>query len=337
MLKLTSFMAAAAAIILALAPVTSEAQIREKKFRLGFQTNLDNAQGIGATKFAEAVAQKSGGKMKVDIFPGGSLGGDLQTVSALRGGTVDATILATSTLVGLVKEFSLFDLPFTFQSHAEAMAVVDGAFGKRLNAALSDRGLVNLGYWGVGYRNLTNSRRPVATLEDVKGLKIRVLQNPLYVDLWNALGANAVPMPFPEVYSALEQKTVDGQENPAATLVSSKLGEVQKHYSMTRHIYFLATVLWSKPLWDQLNADERKVIQEAAAEMQVYMRREVPADDDKLNEQVRKMLQTSDISAAELEKFRAAAKPVVDKYAGAADPAAAKELFDAIAKVRSGQ
>jgi tripartite ATP-independent transporter DctP family solute receptor len=337
MLKLTSFMAAAAVAILALAPATSEAQIREKKFRLGFQTNLDNAQGIGATKFAEAVAQKSGGKMKVDIFPGGNLGGDLQTVSALRGGTVDATILATSTLVGLVKEFSLFDLPFTFQSHAEAMAVVDGAFGKRINAALSDRGLINLGYWGVGYRNLTNSRRPVATLEDVKGLKIRVLQNPLYVDLWNALGANAVPMPFPEVYSALEQKTVDGQENPAATLISSKLGEVQKHYSLTRHIYFLATVLWSKPLWDQLNTDERKVIQEAAAEMQVYMRREVPADDDKLNEQVRKMLQTSDISAAELEKFRAAAKPVVDKYAAAADPAAAKELFDAIAKVRSGQ
>ena len=185
--------------IAAFAPGQADAQVRERKFKLGLQTNLDTAQGLGTQLFADNVAKISGGKFKVDIFPGGSLGGDLQTISALRGGTVDMTVLATSTLVGLVKEYSLFDLPFLFANDAEAMAVVDGPFGKRLNTLLGEKGLISFGYWGSGYRNLTNSRRPVASIDDVKGLKIRVLQNPVYVDLWTALGANAVPMPFPEV------------------------------------------------------------------------------------------------------------------------------------------
>lgn len=329
----TALMAGLAAAV-AFAPGLADAQVRDQKFRLGIQTNLDTAQGKGTVLFADLVKQKSGGKMTVDIFPGGALGGDLQTISALRGGTVDATVLATSTLVGTVREFALFDLPFLFRSDAEAMRVVDGPFGQRLNRLLDERALVGLGYWGAGFRHLTNNRRPVTKVEDVRGLKIRVLQNPVFVDLWTALGANAVPMPFPEVYAALEQGTVDGQENPVATLISSKFQEVQKHLTLTQHIYFVSSLLFGKPTWTRLNADERKVITEAAAEAQAFWRREVIAEDAQITERLRGAMQVVTLPPEELARFAAATKSVLDKHAAAADQAAAKELLDAIAAIR---
>jgi tripartite ATP-independent transporter DctP family solute receptor len=334
MLKLKTMLLTGLVGLAMVASTSADAQIRERKFRLGIQTNNDTAQGQSTQKFADLIAQKSGNRLKMDVFFGGSLGGDLQTISALRGGTIDGTILATSTLVGIVKEFALFDLPFLFQSDAEAMAVVDGQFGKILNAGLSDRDLIGLAYWGAGYRHLTNSRHPVTKLEDIKGLKLRVLQNPVYIDLWNTLGANAVPMPFPEVYAALEQKTVDGQENPAATLISAKLSEVQKYLSLTQHIYFVSAIIFSKPVWNQLNADERKVITDAAAETQAFARVAVPGEDKTILETLRKQMTVNELAPAELARLRDAAKPVVDKYAAAADPAASKALFDSIAAVR---
>lgn len=329
----TALMAGLAAAV-AFAPGLADAQVRDQKFRLGIQTNLDTAQGKGTVLFADLVKQKSGGKMTVDLFPGGALGGDLQTISALRGGTVDATVLATSTLVGTVREFALFDLPFLFRSDAEAMRVVDGPFGERLNRQLDDRGLIGLGYWGAGFRHLTNNRRPVTKVEDVRGLKIRVLQNPVFVDLWTALGANAVPMPFPEVYAALEQGTVDGQENPVATLISSKFQEVQKHLTLTQHIYFVSSLLFGKPTWNRLNADERKVITEAAAEAQAFWRREVIAEDAQITERLRGMMQVVTLPPEELARFAATTKAVLDKHAAAADQATVKDLFDSIAKIR---
>lgn len=321
-----------AAALLGAAP--TQAQIRDQNFKLGVQVTLDNARGRTIVKFADLVKAKSGGKMNVQVFPGGALGGDLQTLSAMRGGTVDATATATSTLVGIVKDFALLDLPFVFNSDAEAMAVLDNGFAKRLNGLLDEKDLVGLGYWGAGFRHLTNSKRAVKTPDDVKGLKVRVLQNPLFIDLWKALGANAVPMPFPEVYSALEQGTVDGQENPAATLVAAKLYEVQKYLSLTSHVYFVDSLIFSKPIWNKLNDDERKVIRDAAKEAEVYGRVEVIGEDKANIEAMRSKMTINEIAPADMEKFRAIAKPVVEKYSAAADQAAAKDLFDTIAKVR---
>jgi TRAP-type transport system periplasmic protein len=334
MKKFVNVSAGALAAFAAMLPVTSHAEVRDQKFKLSVQTSLDNARGATMVKFADAIKTKSNGKMTVQIFPSGQLGGDIQTISAMRGGTVDATVTATSTLVGSVKEFALFDLPFLFQKDAEAMAVLDGAFGKRLNSRLEASGLISLGYWGLGYRHLTNSRRPVNTVDDIKGLKIRVLQNPVYIDLWNGLGANAVPLPFPEVYTALEQKTVDGQENPALTVISSKLYEVQKYLSLTQHIYFIDSLLFSKPKWERLNADEQNVIVEAAKEAVVYGRVEVVGEDKKNIDALRQKMTVNEVAPAELERFRAVAKPIIDKHAAAADPAATKELFDSIAQAR---
>ena len=317
-----------------LAADAAQAQVRDQKLRFTFQTSRESYMGVGATKFAEIVRQKSGGKMNVELFPDGSLGGDIQNISAVRGGTVDAMGLSAGLLVGLVKEFGLFDLPFLFQNDEEAAAVMNGPFGKRISEMLTEKDLVALAFWGVDFRNLSNNRRPVTKLEEVKGLKIRVLQSPIYVDLWNTLGANAVAMPFPEVYSALEQGTVDGQENPYSAIESAKLYEVQKYLSLTRHIYFVAASVFSKKTWDRLNADERKIIQEAAAEAQGQWTAAALKEREVLALKFKDKLRINEIAPEEIAKFRAAVKPVTDKYTANADPAAVKDLFDSIEKVR---
>src|SRR5215207_2105951 len=158
-----------------LMPGLAHAEIKDRTLRFAFQNALEHPQGQGAKKFADIVEQKSGGKIKVRLFPSGQLGGDLPTVSALQGGTIDLTVLNAGLLVGQVKEFGLFDLPFLFVSAKQADAVVDGSFGQKLSETLVPKNLVGLGYWDLGFRNLTNSRRPVTKLEEIQGLKVRVV------------------------------------------------------------------------------------------------------------------------------------------------------------------
>ena len=171
-------------------------------------------------KFAELVKEKSGGKITVKLFPGGTLGGDVQTLSALQGGTVEMSVMNAGLMSGRVeglRRWSIF--PSCSTTPQQADAVMDGPFGTKLAEALPDKGVVGLGYWELGFRNLTNNRRPVTKADDIAGLKIRVLQSPVFIDLFTALGANPVPMPYPELYTALETGTVDGQENPFSNVV----------------------------------------------------------------------------------------------------------------------
>ncbi len=315
-------------------PAGVEAQIRDRTMRFAFQNQQEHPQGQGAKKFADLVQEKSGGKMQVRLFAGGTLGGDLQTVSALQGGTIDVTVLNAGLLVGLVKEFGLFDLPFLFNDGKEADAVVDGAFGKRMSDTLVAKSLIGLGYWELGFRNVTNSRRPVGKLEDIQGLKIRVVQSPIYIELFNTLGANAVPLPFPELYTALEQKTVDGQENPASVILTSKFAEVQKHMALTRHTYNPQILIISKRVWDRLNEDERKVIREAADEARIYQRQTSRDAEAKTMNELKKGMQVTEIAPAEIARLRDKVKPVSEKFSKDLDQAVVKELYAEIEKAR---
>lgn len=326
-----------AAGLAAVAVVCHAADVKERTLRFAFQSIKEHPIGMGAQRFADLVGQKSGGKISVKLFPNGTLGGDLQTVSALQGGVVDLTALSSGLLSGQVKEFVVFDLPFMFNNGREADAVVDGPIGKRLGERLADKGLVALGYWELGFRNLTNSRHPVARLDDFKGLKIRVVQSPIYIDLFNALGANAVPMPFPEVYSALEQKAIDGQENPLKSIELSKFYEVQPYLSITRHIYSPLSILVSKKTWDKLSADEQKIIQQSATESQDYQRKVARGEDEKSLSVLKKSMKVVEVEPAELTKIRERVKPVVDKYAKEAGEPLMKELEAEIAKARGGK
>lgn len=312
----------------------SSAEIRQHKFRMSITTTADSYLGVGSQAFADLLAKKSNGKISMKVFPNGVLGGEVQTLSALRGGTIEATGLSAGLLISLVKEFGLFDLPYLFDNEKEAIEVLSGPFGHRLSELLAEKDLIALGYWGVDYRNLTNSRRPITKLEDIKGLKMRVLQSPVYVDFWSALGANPVPMPFGELYTALEQKTVDGQENPYAAIESAKLYEVQQYLTLTRHVYFVGTAVFSKRTWDKLNDDERKLIQEAANEAVPVWREAAVKEREILEKKLQTVMKINEISKDELSRIKDAAKPIIQKYTQGADSLAVKYLFESIEKIR---
>jgi len=234
-----------------------------------------------------------------------------------------------------VKEFAAYDFPFLFNSGKEADAVTDGPFGQKLMAKLEDKGLHGLGYWDLGFRNVTNSKRPITKADDIAGLKIRVIQSPIYIDMFAALGANATPLPFPELYSALEQKAVDGQENPNTTILSSKFAEVQKHITQTRHIYNPQALLVSKKTWDGMSAEEKKILTEASAEATVFQRQASRgAADSALDALKTAGMTVSELPPEEMARLRAKVKPVIDKYSASVGEATVKELMAEIAKVR---
>jgi tripartite ATP-independent transporter DctP family solute receptor len=313
----------------------AQAEIRPQEVKFAGANSKGHPQVIGMEKFAEIMAAKSGGKIKINLFPGGVLGGDVQTVSALQGGVVQMLVLNAGILQNVVKPFASVDLPFLFDSPQQADKVMDGPFGAHLDAMLPEKGLVSLGYWELGFRNLTNGRRAVAKLEDLKGLKIRIIQSPLMVDLWSALGTNPVPMAYTELYTALETKTVDGQENPYANIVNAKFYEVQKFLSNTRHQYNPQIVIISKKYWDTLNADEQKAFKEGAAEARTFQRK-VSRDQDSENLKKLKELgmTVTDLTPAELDKFKAAVKPVIDKYTNEVGPETMKLLFAELKKAK---
>lgn len=323
------------ATALVAAALIPAAQAQERTIKFAFQNQKEHPQAQGAQKFADLVAAKTHGRIAVKLFPGGTLGGDLQTVSALQGGTVEMTVLNAGILSAQAKEFGIYDFPFLFASPQEADAVTDGPFGKKLLDKLQSKNLVGLAYWELGFRNVTNSKRPITKAEDLAGLKIRVIQSPIYIDMFNALGANAVPMPFPELYTAMEQKAVDGQENPFSTILASKFSEVQKYLTITRHMYNPQAVIASKKFWDSLSPADQKAITEAMTEATAFQRSVSRSQADVALEDLKKAgMQVSEFSSAEIDKLRAKVKPVVEKHSEKVGADTVKEVYDTLAKLR---
>jgi len=333
-----SLLAGACATSLLLGSMAGHAaEIRERTLRFAFQNVQEHPQGQGAKKFAELVRDKSGGKIKVTLFPGGTLGGDVQTVSSLQGGTLDLTVLNSGILAAQAKDFAMLDFPFLFNNVEEAHAVIDGPVGQKLAAQLDSKGLINLGYWDLGFRNITNSKRPINKLEDMQGLKLRVIQSPIYLETFSALGANPVPMAFPEVYTGLEQHTIDGQENPFTVIEGSKFYEVQKYLSVTGHIFNPQSFIIGKKTWDRLNNDEKQIIKDAAAEAQVFQREVTAQSMEKARGNLEKHVAVNDISPEEKDRFRQRVQPVIEKFSKELDGSLVKMMYDEIAKVRAGQ
>ena len=311
------------------------AEINEHTIKFATAGAQGSPIALGMDRFAEIVEEKSGGQITVRRFPGGTLGGDIQTLSALQGGTVEMTTMNAGLLAGVVKDFVIVDFPFLFATPQEADAVMDGPVGKALMDKLPEKGLVGLGYWELGFRQLSNNRHPVTTVDDIAGLKIRVVQSPIYIDLFNALGANAVPMPFTELYTALETGAIDGQENPAPSILTAKLNEVQDYMTLTNHTYNPQIVMVSGKFWDQLNEDEKKLLQEAALEARDYQRQVSREQAGKAVEELKaEGMEVNELPPEEVAKLREKAQPVTDKYAQEVDPALMQQLQAEIAKVR---
>ena len=298
--------AAAALALLACAPLAAFAQdIKPRLIRFGYGLNEQSNQGRAVKVFAEAVEKASGGKMKVRAIGAAALGPDTQMQQALIGGAQEMMVGSTATLVGITKEMALWDTPFLVNNVKEADALLDGPVGQKVIAKLPEKGLVGLTYWENGFRNLTNSKRPVTKLEDLEGIKLRVMQNNVFLESFKTLGANAVPLPFSELFSALETKTVDGQENPFNTILSSKFFEVQKYLSVTNHVYSPWIVLVSKKWWDGLSKDEQKVLQDAAIASRDYERKDTREEAGKaLADLKAKGMQINELSPAESARMR---------------------------------
>ena len=310
------------------------ASAQEKAFKLALQNPKGHPLATGAEKFAELVAAKSGGKLKVNVFPGGTLGGDAPNVSALQGGTLELVLLNSGILASQVKPFEVYDFPFIFANAKEADAVVDGAFGQKMHASLAEKGIVGLAYFELGFRNITNSKKPLATVEDIAGLKLRVIPNAINVDWVKAVGANPTPLAFPEVYAALEQKAIDGQENPLSVILANKFFEVQKHLAVTNHQYNPQSLIFSKKVWDTLSADEKKTFQDSAVEAARFQRQvSRDAAASTLDALKKAGMQVTEFSPAEQAKLREKFKPVIDKH-GATIATTVAELNAELAKLR---
>lgn len=273
--------------------------------RFGYGLVDNSNQGRAARMFAQEVEKATGGKMKVRAIGNASLGSDTQMQQALIGGAQEMMVGSTATLVGLVPEMAVWDTPFLFSNAKEADVVLDGPVGDKIKAKLEAKGMVGLVYWENGFRNLTNSKRPVAKLEDLNDIKLRVMQNNVFLDSFRALGANAVPLPFSELFTALETRAVDGQENPYNTIVSSKFYEVQKYLTVTNHVYSPWIVTVSKKWWDGLSAAEKKVLQDAAIKSRDFERKDTREEAAKALADLKgKGMQVNELSAAEANRMR---------------------------------
>jgi len=330
-----TLLALAAAAACATAGTAAAQDIKPRLIRFGYGLNEESVQGRAARYLAEEVQKLSGGKLRMRTFGSASIGSDEQMQNALVGGAQEMMVGSTAPLATMVKEFGVFDLPFLFNSDKEADAVLDGPLGQRLLKMLDDKGLVGLVYWENGFRNMTNSRRPIEKAEDMQGIKLRVMQNQIALNVFNSLGANAVPMPFSELFTALETRTVDGQENPVTTIQSSKFYEVQPYLTLTRHVYTPWVVLASKKWWSGLSADEQKIIMQAAINSRDFERKDSRADSEKAMETLKQAgMKINTIPDAEVQRMREKVKPVVEKATQELGPELIKELNEEIQKAR---
>ena len=300
-----TFIAAAAAATLSASFSAFALDIKPRLIRFGYGLNEQSNQGRAAKLFAEEVEKKSGGKMKMRAVGAAALGSDVQMQQALMGGAQEMMVGSTATLVGITKEMALWDTPFLITNAKEADILLDGPIGEKIKGKLQDKGLVGLVYWENGFRNLTNSKRPVNKMEDLEGVKLRVMQNSVYLDSFKMLGANAVPMAFSELFSALETHTVDGQENPYNTILSSKFYEVQKYLTVTNHVYSPWIVLVSKKWWDQLSKDEQKVLMDAARTSRDYERKDTREEAARAMADLKaKGMQVNELAVGEASRMR---------------------------------
>jgi TRAP-type transport system periplasmic protein len=258
------------------------AQAQAVKLTLGHGAAPGNPRHEAAVKFAEAIKAKSAGRIEVQVAPSAQLGDDAAMLTALRTGALDMSANSQGAVANAVPEYAAYGMPFLFTNAAQAFKLLDGSLGKELADKSAEKGLVVLGYWDNGIRHMTNSKKPIAKVEDLKGLKMRTPPDTVLVDIMQSLGAEAQQIKFAELYVALQQGVVDGQENPIMNIHASKLYEVQKHLALTSHQFQMTPFLMSKRSWDKLSEADRKAVTEAAAEATALQRKLSAESDDKL-------------------------------------------------------
>jgi len=331
-LRRAALMAAASVAIF------SGAAFAEVKAKIGHAMPDSHPQAMAMNKFSELAAKYTNNNVKIQVFHAAVLGSDEKQLQAVQAGTQELFIGTLAPLSSKVKEVQIWDLPFMFANEKEVYAVLDGASSKLIFNRIESSGLVGLTWTGMGFRNLSNSKRAVTKLEDVTGLKVRVMANPVALETWKAIGANAVPMAFSEVFPALETKALDGQENPLVHMYSNKMQEVQKHISLTNHVYTPVALVASKKFWDTLTAADKAGVQKAATEAGQLQRKYLEeGDKDVVGKFKAAGVTVSAVPAAELARIQDKVKPVVVKFAPIIGEDFVKQFYAEIDKARAAK
>lgn len=290
------------------APAASEAK-EPIIIRLAHEDPPDNQWGMGATHFKELVEQKTNGEVVIQIYDNGQLGHGVDNIQQLQTSTLEMTIVG-SDLVLVDKFFKFFDLPYLFRDRDHAKKVLQGSIVEKSNAVLNQHGLVLLGFWENGFRQITNSKKPIVVPEDLKGLKIRVPENEVRVATFNGYGANPTAMAFSELYTALSQGVVDAQENPYGNIWGDKLYEVQHYISRSNHVFTPISVLISKTQWDKLSEAHQTALSEAAKETTSWQMDWIAGQEDAwIDDMVKFGCEFNDVN---LDAFVAASQPIWD-------------------------
>jgi len=265
--------------------------------------------------FKKYVEEKSNGRIKVELYPNGQLGGDRQAIEAVQLGTIQMTIPAAAVLSGFEPKFQVFDLPYLFKSKEVAYKALDGELGQRLNELLLKTGLRNLAYGENGFRHITNNRGPIETPNDLKGLKIRTMENPVHMATFKALGANPTPMSFGELYTALQQGTVDAQENPIPLVYTAKFYEVQDYYTLDGHVYAATVVLINDDFYKSLPEELQKIVKEGAEKFRDEQRKINTQQEEEMLKLLKKEgMKINELTPEQKQKFIEATLPVYDQF-----------------------
>ena len=315
---------------------SAQAQEKQVKLKAGIGSSLTgSSHGLGISKFKELIEKETNGRIKMQLFPDGQMGNDQSMMDSLKMGTLDMMVTSSAPIANTTKTFLVFDLPFLFTSEKVADTVLDGPAGQEILDTLKGTGLVGLVFWENGFRNITNSKKPINTPDDLKGLKIRTMQNPIHLDSFKTWGANPVPLPFNEVFTALEQKVIDGQENPNTLIYDAGFYEAQKYLTITQHFYTPFVLMIGQKTWDKLSANDQKLIQKIALETRDYERKVNRENNAKyLDLMKKKGIAINEVSPQDLEKFRASAKDIYAKFANDIGKERLDRVLAEVAKVK---
>lgn len=285
----------------------------------------DTLQEVG-NKFKEYCETESGGTIKVELYPNSELGDDRVSTEGVALGSIEMALPGTSQMVAYSEDFGICDMPFIFSSAEEAFAKMDGELGDALNEQLKGTGLVNLGFYFIGERHVSSNVQPVNTPADLAGVKIRVMESPVYIQTFTALGANPTPISFSELYTALQQKTVDAEDNPASVFYSSKLHEVQTYYSLTGHTMSFGVVIINEQLYNSLSDRQRDIINAGVQQFMITEQRSIKVSEegDYLQKLTDEGCIVNEVSAENKALFQEAVQPVYEYFADVISP----EIFE---------
>jgi tripartite ATP-independent transporter DctP family solute receptor len=297
--------------VAALWPLAS-AQAQET-MKMNISIGQNSHYGVAIDAFAKEVEKRTGGRYKIQNFYSGALGAERESIEAVQLGTLDLTMTSTGPVPNFVPEVAILDIPFLFKDYAQARGTLDGPIGQDMLGKFQSKGIVALAWGENGFRHMTNNKRSVNAPDDLKGLKMRTMENPVHMQAYKAFGIIPTPMAFTEVFTALQQGTVDGQENPLSVISAAKFAQVQKHITLTGHVYSPALLLMNKGKWDKLSAADKQAFAESAKEAVKANRARIDEDEKRVVAELKAQGMTV-VEVVDKGKFQTALEPTFAEF-----------------------